>query len=231
VPSLRRPVSPPALWPFIAAFTVMLVLVAAAIVLIVAFDGSGEEVGKQLLPASVVGLVVAIVAAILDNHIQERSAAEAARERVLRELVTARDLLEEAHLLIQAHRCGTTYRDQLVGLVHAQGAMRFARALVQATSRDKKVFEVDLLAGYLRQVFDFLGEVADEYRKRYVEVAKAEETGSESAWRIIESFPHLQRFLDPQTFEDEVRHRLREAVKSVQISSGGVRTTTPGRRR
>jgi hypothetical protein len=202
----------------------MLVLAAGGVVLIVASDNNNaEEVGRQLLPASIVGLTVALIAALLDSQIAERSAAEAARERVLGELVRARDQLEAAHLLIQAHRSVETYRDQTVELVRAQGSLRLARALVQSTDPGEKVFEVRAVGVALREVFGFLGEVTDEYRNRFHE---AQEFGADRAWRVIESFSAMRRFLDPSTFDAEVRVKLRDAVKSIQASSGGVRTTT-----
>jgi nucleoside-diphosphate-sugar epimerase len=140
---------------------------------------------------------------------------------VLREVVKARDLLDAAHLLIQADRRVETYRNQALELVHAQGSLRVARALVQSTDPGKRVFEVGNIGPTLKEVFKFVEKVTEEYREKFMEVAKGEALGS------IESLPSLQHFLDRPTFEAEVQLKLRDVVKSIQTSSGGVRTTTP----
>jgi hypothetical protein len=59
----------------------MIVLSTVAIVLIAMFDNnSAQAVGKQLLPASIVGLTVVGVGAMLNRQMADHSAAESARE-------------------------------------------------------------------------------------------------------------------------------------------------------
>jgi hypothetical protein len=212
--------------PFIWAFTLMLLLVCVGVVLIAGFDGTGEEVGRELLPASIVGLAVAIVAAVLDGHNESRAAAEAVRGRVLSALVAARDRLEIANLVVSANHSVDSYGQQIIEIVHAQGALRHARSLVQATDPQERVLDVRHLATLLREVYEFLGQVTQEYQEEWTNVENASKMSGEDEWPALESLPQLRRFLDPATFENEVRVKLRAAVKSVQVSSGGVRSMT-----
>lgn len=159
----------------LAAFmAVLAVLAAAGAVFLLNLGEPNDtptEVGKWLLQLATAFAVTGAVSAVL-REVENLRAKRAAWAGLLHDVIEANDTVLVARLLLAAHASAKTYSEQIRELIRV-------RATLRRVAADPDVHDSPDLRRAINQMSKYLAELALEYERRYLPVARQQRVAEE----------------------------------------------------